>query len=127
MLLEHTQPWGVPGRGSWPLLCLWRHPRGAEERTVRTARLQEQFPPDVVPAGVPNQAKPGEHVRLGDIVVLDQDDAWQGVVYRALPQPPSAHLLWATRSPACRCAPPFLAGVHLVVYEASWPQVSLAQ
>jgi nucleoside phosphorylase len=59
-----------------------------------------------IAGGVPNPAAPSEHVRLGDIVVSDQygvisydlvKRSRQEVVYRPLPQPPSAHLLLAAR------------------------------
>lgn len=85
---------------------------GNNSAASRAALLLEHFPNIHsilmvgIAGGVPNPAKPSEHVRLGDIVVSDRNgvvqydlikDKLDNVEHRHPPRPPSAPLLTAVR------------------------------
>lgn len=142
VLLEHTQQWSVPGQGASHRYTLGKIPlaqggthgvvlallpgTGIAPAAASAARLLEQIPQIRhivvvgIAGGVPNPVVPGEHVRLGDIVVSDQygviqydlvKKTGQGVLYRPFPQPPSAHLLLAARylaAEALKGRPPWM-------------------
>jgi nucleoside phosphorylase len=128
VLLENVQEFIVPGEGASRRYTVGEIPlvnggmrtvvlallpnMGTSAAATRAVRLLEHFSQvkDIVmvgiAGGVPNPAKPDDHVRLGDIVVSNQYGVIQydfikktreEVVYRPLPHPPGAQLLLAVR------------------------------
>jgi nucleoside phosphorylase/tetratricopeptide (TPR) repeat protein len=131
-LLESQRPLAVPGRGGGrqylyseiPARDGGRHKMvlallpdmGNNFASARAALLVEHFPSihtvvmTGIAGGVPNPAEPGEHVRLGDIVVSNRQGVVQydfdkevltgGIVetiHRHPPRPPSASLIESAR------------------------------
>jgi nucleoside phosphorylase len=101
---------GAEGRDHPVVLALGD--MGNNLAAVHTTRLKTHFPNlnallmVGIAGGAPNPAKPGDHVRLGDIVVSDKYGVAQfdfgkqtasGYQYRQAPRPPSANLLVSAR------------------------------
>lgn len=127
VMLENPIPYLVPGGGAGRQYLLGELPAanggrhslvlsladmGNNIAATRATLLLEHFPSVKsiimvgIAGGVPNPKKPDEHVRLGDVVVLNQKGVVQydfdketitETVHRHPPRPPSASLLEAVR------------------------------